>query len=182
VSVTGAGGLSLTPTATYSNNTHVGTATASYTYSGDSNHYGGSDTKTFLITTAFRIIGFDNPVDMTVVGSDRNYNSVKNGQTVPLKFRVFNLDGTEVTTTAGLSAMARNVDCASGDVDATLLPIDATNSAGLMRTGDRFHFNWAVPKGAGKCYQIVIKTADGSTAMSLTMAGTPVVEAYFKSK
>ena len=78
--------------------------------------------------------------------------------------------------------MARNVDCASGDVDPTLLPIDATNSAGLMRTGDRFHFNWAVPKGAGKCYQIVIKTVDGSTAMALTMAGTPVVEAYFKSK
>ena len=42
-----------------------------------------------------------------------------------------------------------------------------------MRTGDRFHFNWAVPKGAGECYQIVIQTVDGSTAMSTTMRRNP---------
>lgn len=182
VLVSGAGGLNLTPTPNYSNNTSVGTATASYTYPGDSNHYGSNGSKNFLITTAFRIIGFDSPVDMTLVGTERNYNSVKNGQTVPLKFRVFNLNGTEVTTTVGLSAFAHSVSCLSGDIDPTILPIDSTNGAGLMRTGDRFHFNWAVPKGAGKCYQIVIQTVDGSTAMATTMAGTPVVEAYFKSK
>ena len=38
VAVTGAGGLSLTPSATYSNNTNVGTATASYTFAGDANY------------------------------------------------------------------------------------------------------------------------------------------------
>jgi len=35
VRVTGAGGLSLTPAASYANNVDVGTATASYTYAGD---------------------------------------------------------------------------------------------------------------------------------------------------
>ena len=38
VAVTGAGGLNLTPAASYSHNTDAGTATASYTYAGDANH------------------------------------------------------------------------------------------------------------------------------------------------
>jgi hypothetical protein len=101
---------------------------------------------------------------------------------VPLKFRVFNLDGTEVTTVGGLNAWSRTVTCVSGDIDPTLLPIESTADNGLRRTGDRFHFNWAVPKGAGKCYQIVIQTIDGSTMMVGSMSGTPVQEAYFKTK
>jgi len=50
--VTGAGGLSLTPAAVYTNNTNVGTATASYTFAGDANHSGSSDSKTFAISQA----------------------------------------------------------------------------------------------------------------------------------
>src|SRR5207245_2460991 len=50
--VTGAGGLSLAPTPSYSGNTNAGTATASYTFSGDANHTGSSDSKTFDITKA----------------------------------------------------------------------------------------------------------------------------------
>jgi hypothetical protein len=42
VSVTGAGGLNLTPTADYANNTNAGTATASYTFAGDDNHTGST--------------------------------------------------------------------------------------------------------------------------------------------
>jgi len=52
VSVTGAGALSLTPTASYSNNVNAGTATASYTFAGDANHTGSSDSKTFAIGKA----------------------------------------------------------------------------------------------------------------------------------
>ena len=139
-------------------------------------------TTTATISTAFRIVGFDAPVEMTTSGQERNYNSVKNGQTVPLKFRVFNLDGSEVVATSGLTAWARNVSCATGDVDPTLLPIVSTADTGLRRTGDRFQFNWFVPKGAGKCYQVVIQTVDGSTVMVGAVGGTPVVEAYFRSK
>src|SRR2546422_849123 len=50
--VTGAGGLSLAPTPSYSGNTNAGTATASYTFSGDANHTGSSDSKTFTIGQA----------------------------------------------------------------------------------------------------------------------------------
>src|SRR5947208_12973190 len=50
--VTGAGGLSLAPTPSYSGNTNAGTATASYTFSGDANHTRSSDSKTFTIGQA----------------------------------------------------------------------------------------------------------------------------------
>jgi hypothetical protein len=52
VAVTGAGGLNLAPTPSYTANTNVGTVTASYTYAGDANHTGSSDSKKFDITKA----------------------------------------------------------------------------------------------------------------------------------
>ena len=52
VSVTGSGGLSLTPTAVYGANTDAGTATASYSYPGDATHGPSSDSTTFDITKA----------------------------------------------------------------------------------------------------------------------------------
>ena len=51
-SVTGAGGLNLAPTPTYSNNTNAGTATASYNYAGDDNHTASGDSKNFVIKKA----------------------------------------------------------------------------------------------------------------------------------
>src|SRR5437867_6492701 len=51
VMVTGAS-LNLTPTPSYANNTDAGTATASYTFAGDANHTGSSDSKTFTIGPA----------------------------------------------------------------------------------------------------------------------------------
>ncbi|MBK0402160.1 T9SS type A sorting domain-containing protein [Adhaeribacter sp. BT258] len=52
VSVTGAGGLNLTPPADYSNNVNAGTATASYNYTESANHLASSDSKTFIIGKA----------------------------------------------------------------------------------------------------------------------------------
>ena len=49
VAVTGAGGLSLAPAPVYVNNVNVGTATASYTFAGDANHTGSSDSKSFTV-------------------------------------------------------------------------------------------------------------------------------------
>ena len=50
--VTGAGGLSLTPTPSYSNNISAGTATANYTYAGDTNHTGSMGSANFTILQA----------------------------------------------------------------------------------------------------------------------------------
>ena len=43
VAVTGAGGLSLTPAATYAANAAAGTATASYAFAGDGNYLASND-------------------------------------------------------------------------------------------------------------------------------------------
>ncbi|MEQ1606899.1 MAG: kelch repeat-containing protein [Pyrinomonadaceae bacterium] len=50
--VTGPGGLNLTPTPTYSNNTNAGSATAGYNYPGDANYNPSSDSKNFTIGAA----------------------------------------------------------------------------------------------------------------------------------
>src|SRR4029079_17084217 len=64
VAVTGAGGLSQSPSASYSNNTNAGTATASYTYAGDANHDGSHYSKTFPIAKANQTITWSNPSDI----------------------------------------------------------------------------------------------------------------------
>src|SRR5204863_7826343 len=69
VSVTGAGGLSLSPTATYANNTNAGTATASYTFAGDANHTSSSDSKTFAIAQAGSTTVVTCPASVTYTGS-----------------------------------------------------------------------------------------------------------------
>ncbi|WP_281225854.1 T9SS type A sorting domain-containing protein [Flavobacterium aquiphilum] len=73
VSVTGVGGLSLTPTADYANNTNAGTATASYTYAGDANHETSSDSKTFVINKADAVV--------TVNGYTGVYDAAAHGAT-----------------------------------------------------------------------------------------------------
>jgi len=52
VTVTGPGGLSLTPAASYADNVDAGIATASYSYAGDGNYDPSSDSKSFSINKA----------------------------------------------------------------------------------------------------------------------------------
>src|SRR5439155_7345734 len=68
VTVTGAN-LSLSPSANYANNTNVGTATASYTYAGDANHEGSSDSKNFEITKASSTTTVTCPASDTYTGA-----------------------------------------------------------------------------------------------------------------
>ena len=65
VSVTGAGGLNLSPDAVYTDNTDAGTASASYTYSGDANHTGSSDAQTFEIEKAVSVTDVSCPASVT---------------------------------------------------------------------------------------------------------------------
>src|SRR4029078_1054846 len=67
ISVTGAGGLNLSPTADYANNTNAGTATASYTFAGDANHESSSDSKNFTIDKAASV------TTVTIVGGPFTY-------------------------------------------------------------------------------------------------------------
>jgi hypothetical protein len=60
VLVTGAGGLSLTPDPVYVDNINVGTASASYTFTGDASHASSSDIKTFKINAASATVSLTN--------------------------------------------------------------------------------------------------------------------------
>lgn len=71
VSVTGAGGLNLTPIAEYTNNVNAGIATASYSYAGNNNYYSSSDSKTFGIGKASATIA--------VQGSTATYDGNAHG-------------------------------------------------------------------------------------------------------
>jgi hypothetical protein len=68
VSVTGAN-LSLTPAPSYANNVNVGTASASYTYTGDVNHTGSSGSDTFEIDKATSTVTVICPASATYTGS-----------------------------------------------------------------------------------------------------------------
>jgi YDG domain len=155
---------------------------ADWSFTGGANYNDQSGSVAIVITTAYRIDGFYKPVDMTAVSAaTRLYNMVKNGQTVPLKFRVFSLAGAEVTSTVGINTLVSKVNCSSGEVDPTLLPTDATGGTSLRYADGSFIFNWNVPKGASLCYKVLVQTEDLSTTMTITGVVGPV-EAYFRTK
>ena len=82
VTVQGAGGLSLTLQPTYANNVNAGTATASYTFVGDVNHSGSSDSETFTIAPASSTTTFGTapaamyPGDFTVNASNTSGGAI----------------------------------------------------------------------------------------------------------
>jgi hypothetical protein len=135
------------------------------------------------VTTGFRIVGFFQPVDMTKVPySTPYYNSVKGGQTVPLKFRIYRLDGTEVTSVTGVYVLGVNEACEGTLVDPIVIPTE-TGATVLRYADGQFIYNWAVPKTANRCYHVWVKAPDESVTMvSSTAIGAPTQEAYFKSK
>ena len=67
--VTGVGGLSLTPAPAYASNTNAGTASASYTFTGDTNHAGSSDSKNIAITQVSSTTVVTCPGSVTYSGS-----------------------------------------------------------------------------------------------------------------
>ena len=158
--VTGAGELdqAVTPVVC-ANNTSVGIATASAVYPGDANHLGSSGSANFEIS-AWTLNGFYKPVDM----GSAVINIVKGGSTVPLKFTVL-AGATEVTDLATLNAsfVTKGVSC--DPTDATSDDLLATTGGTTLRYDASAHQwiqNWQTPKTAGKCYTVVLTTADGS--------------------
>ena len=184
----GAGGLDQSLTVGYANNILAGSATASASYPGDLNHDPSSDTGSFEILTGFRVVGFFPPVDMTPYLGTHYLNSIKGGQTVPLKFRAYSITpantlGAEITSTVGISIVVKTLtSCDGGIVDADVLPA-TTGGTSFRYTDGQFIFNWATPKTANKCYRVYVQTADGSTTMfASTLTSANAQEAWFKSK
>jgi hypothetical protein len=82
--VTGIGGLNQAVAVNYSNNTGAGTATASATFSGDTNHDGSSGSKTFPIAKADQTITFSAPFSATYDQTFQVHPTSDSGLTIGL--------------------------------------------------------------------------------------------------
>ncbi|UZX04997.1 hypothetical protein F8G81_22145 [Arthrobacter sp. CDRTa11] len=107
---------------------------------------------------AWTLKGFYQPVDMNGV-----LNTVKGGSTVPAKFEVFAGD-TEITDPSNMAFSMARITCSlalpQDDIETT-----ATGSTSLRydATAGQFVYNWKTPTGAGTCYQLTMRTPDGSS-------------------
>ena len=107
---------------------------------------------------AWTLKGFYQPIDMNGV-----LNTVKGGSTVPAKFEVF-AGTTEITDPSLMSFTMARITC-SLVVLVDEIETTTTGSTSLRydATGGQFIYNWKTPTGAGTCYQLTMKAADGST-------------------
>jgi hypothetical protein len=105
--------------------------------------------------------GFYSPVDMNSV-----VNTIKAGQSVPLKFEVF--AGTEEkTSTSDISSFTqKKISCSEFTGD----PTDAVEELNSLGTGvkydttsGQFNANWKTPKQPNTCWKVEVTTADGSS-------------------
>ncbi len=104
------------------------------------------------------------------------WNSIKGGQTVPLKFNIFAgaTEQTNVSAVAGFTV--QQVTCV--DVGTSLDDVDfVTTGATILRydgtpgSGGQFIQNWKTPATVNLCYRTVMTATDGS-----------VLVAFFKTK
>ncbi len=153
--------VGLDVTITYNGSTTAPSAVGSYSVVATVNdaNYQGSATGTLTIG-AWTLKGFYSPVDMST-STTMVYNTVKNGSTVPLKFEVFK-GTTELTDTAVVSALAKQITCGTGSVDD--IEVLATGSTSLRydTTSGQFIYNWKTPSIANNCYSVTMTTQDGS--------------------
>jgi hypothetical protein len=130
--------------------------------------------RTFTVTVQnlSKSAGFSQPVDMS--GATIVWNTIKGGNTVPLKFEVFlTQGGVEVTDTAVVRSFRyTSVSCGTGATIADEIEVVTTGSTVLRydATGGQFIQNWKTPTGSG-CYKVIVTLVDGQT-----------IEAYFQTR
>jgi hypothetical protein len=126
------------------------------------NTYGEQRSYTVL---AWTLTGFFQPVDMGNV-----LNVVKNGSTVPLKFRIL-AGSTELTDIADVKSLKYGQIACDSSAPNDDIETVATGGTVLRYDGGQFIYNWKTPSLPGKCVSVTMTTQDGST-----------LNAYFKLK
>ncbi len=101
--------------------------------------------------------GFDAPVDSNAV------NVAKAGQTIPLKFRVADADGSGIDTLTSVSVTAVTLTCDLGETQDQIEEYASGNS-GLQNLGDGYYqFNWKTPKTyANSCKTLHLDLGEGN--------------------
>jgi hypothetical protein len=125
---------------------------------------GNTGTGTFTITVnGFTFLGFFQPVDMAAV------NTVKNGSTVPVKFKLQGAGGLEITSIAAIATnwpKVQKIDCGTlGSLLEDAIETTATGGTSLRydSTAQQFVYNWQTPKQSGTCWRLDVKFVDGTT-------------------
>ena len=142
--------------------------TAHWAFTGNGNYKDQSGDVAIVIKSWWTLNGFFQPVDMGNV-----WNTVKNGSTVPLKFRIL-AGTTELTDVSAVKSLTyqmvacNTLGAASEDAIETLA---ATGGTVLRYSDGQFIFNWKTPSTASKCYRVTMTAQDASTII-----------AYFKLK
>ena len=120
------------------------------------------ETHTYTVL-AWTLNGFYQPVDMGGV-----WNTVKGGSTVPFKFEVF-AGPTELTDVAVIDSFtAKGVTCPGASTPTDDIEFTTTGGTSLRYdpVAGQFIQNWKTPKNPGACYEVTMKTDDGSTLVA----------------
>jgi hypothetical protein len=155
-------------------------------------NYDVKPTNGTLTISAWSLNGFYQPVGETssivsapgavqpVVSSATVWNSIKGGQTVPMKFNIYRAaGGAQVTTVAdaftGAGFSAYQLPNCSGIYTVDEIPLTDLSTGGteLRYDGTQFIQNWKTPRvaGADLCFRAMVTAKDGST-----------ITAFFKVK
>jgi hypothetical protein len=139
---------------------------------------------TAAISPLYSGTGFYQPVDMPTTTNPIVWNTIKGGQTVPLKFEFFTagtpkVEQTSVTvfgadaTAQGKAFSAQAISCSTGDSNA-VDPIEVVTTGGTSLRYDtsagQYVQNWKTPTTVGACFKVSVRALDGTT----------VGPAYFK--
>lgn len=127
-------------------------------------HGNTSAAQTFTVTVSFGFNGFFAPVDNGGV-----LNTIKGGQSVPMKWAIPNGSGGFISSLAVVSKVGQvpfacTATAPTDDIEAT-----STGGTSLRydTTANQYIYNWQSPKGAGNCYKVTVHLTDGSSKSAL---------------
>ena len=133
---------------------------------------GGQTVGAWTLTGFYQPVGIPNTYGVLIPPmAGITWNSIKGGQTVPLKFNVFagTVEQTLLSAIAGFTVQevtCVNVETWIDDVDFVTTGSTQLRYDGTPGSGGQFIQNWQTPKTFNKCYRTVMQTTDGSVLVS----------------
>jgi len=155
-----------------------GTTTGTHTVTASASDRAGNtgDTSATYTVLNWNVSGFYRPVEMTGT-TGLVVNTVKGGQTVPLKFEVFAgpTGENELTDTSAVKSFQTMQVACNNFAESLEDPVEIASTGGTSLRYDslegQFIQNWKTPNTKNSCYVAVVTFQDGSN-----------ITAYFKSK
>jgi hypothetical protein len=125
---------------------------------------GNTANGSFPVTVSFGWNGFFAPVDNNGV-----LNTIKGGQSVPLKWNIPDGSNGWIGSLAVVSSIRQaTFTCTSGaptdDVEA---PTSGQTSLRYDTTANQYIYNWQSPKTSNTCYKVTVNLTDGSSRSAL---------------